>query len=161
MKPRVAVDSDRWTPRRRGGIFCSPACGGAKGFCTFAAYEKAMAGSLALVAELGPGWRAKVFENLGWHYCATSACGRITVHGDMKGFTAYLGPDSRSGGQWAESGKTAREAIDRTLAAARESLAWLMEPFEMEGGQVTAGMEGSALGEPVASFRLLNGGEGC
>lgn len=102
-----------------------------------------MADSLALIAELGTGWRANVWENLGWHYSATSPCGRITVHGNQDGFTAFLGPDSRACGQWAESAKSAKKAIVAVLGSARGSLVWLSAPFDLAEDLVSIGGEQS------------------
>ena len=64
--------SDRnWTPVRRGGIYCSPACGYG---CKHAAFLKAERDAKKLAAQLGPEWKPHVWENLGWHY-------RVTMNG--------------------------------------------------------------------------------
>jgi hypothetical protein len=93
------------------------------------------------VAELGTGWQPNVWENLGWHCSVTSPCGRVTVHIDREGFTAFLGPDSRSGGKWAESADTAREAIEKVFQTARENLAWLLAPFDLGTVQLSGSFE--------------------
>jgi len=55
-----------WIPRRRGDIYCSPACGGN---CTYADYLKATKAADRLCKRLkGVGWKPRVHENLGWHY---------------------------------------------------------------------------------------------
>lgn len=59
-----------WTPKlrpgKRGGqLYCAPACG--RG-CTFDEYIAVKNAARALVARLGKGWHAHVWENLGWHY---------------------------------------------------------------------------------------------
>lgn len=54
-----------WKPKRNGDVYCSPACGGK---CTWAAYQKAKRGAAALAKTMGPGWKPKVWENLGWHF---------------------------------------------------------------------------------------------
>ena len=61
---------DRWKPILRGDVYCSPACGSN---CKKIAYNQAVKDSEALVKRLkGNGWRAKVWENSGWHYKAIS-----------------------------------------------------------------------------------------
>lgn len=60
---------ENWTPRALpGGIYCSPACGGAKGFCKRADFDRATMDAGALAAQLGDGWEPRVWENLGWHW---------------------------------------------------------------------------------------------
>ncbi len=54
-----------WKPVRHGDTYCSPACGGG---CTYAEFEKATKKAAALAKRLGPNWKPKVWENLGWHY---------------------------------------------------------------------------------------------
>lgn len=54
-----------WTPRKRGKVFCSPACG--RG-CTLAEHAKATKAAARLVKRLGWDFQARVWENLGWHY---------------------------------------------------------------------------------------------
>lgn len=75
----MAKDTDdRWTPVRRGSIYCSPACGGS---CTLAAYQKACTDAVELVASIGGvGWKTNVWENLGWHWSVFSKTGHIVVH---------------------------------------------------------------------------------
>lgn len=43
-------------------------CGGAKGFCTRADFDRATKDAAALAARLGDGWTPCVWENLGWHW---------------------------------------------------------------------------------------------
>lgn len=61
-----------WVPRRRGEIYCSPACG--RG-CTWAEYQAALAEAekaVAVIKKRGRlslvGVKVDVFENLGWHW---------------------------------------------------------------------------------------------
>lgn len=82
-------------------------------------HDRAVALAELLARTLGPDWTSQVWENLGWHYAATSPCGRLTVHpGSGAGFTAFLGAPGGVGGRWAEYGKTPQKAIDNTVAAA-------------------------------------------
>jgi hypothetical protein len=54
-----------WKPVRKGKYYCAPACGRA---CTHAEYLKARHAARDLCKLLGPAWRPRVWENLGWHY---------------------------------------------------------------------------------------------
>lgn len=108
-----------WDPVRQGARFCAPACG--RG-CTHAEWRAATAAADKLCADLGAGWVPDVWENLGWHYSAISACGRWKVHGHSSGYTAFLGEAGCSGGRWAESGVTPQAAIRATWAAARQEI---------------------------------------
>lgn len=67
-------------------------------------------------------WRARVWENMGWHYAACSPL--IKVCEDQQHFTAYLGgaPGNLIGGTWAASGKTIRDAIVATIEEAYASI---------------------------------------
>jgi hypothetical protein len=70
-----------WTPVSRGGLYCSPACGAG---CTRKEYDRAVRDADRLVRRLrGSGWRAEVWENLGWHFRAVS--GTVQVTGDRRG----------------------------------------------------------------------------
>lgn len=90
-----------WKARRRGAIYCAPACGFG---CTVEDHERAVRAAEKLARRLGPSWKGEVWENLGWHYKAVSACGRIKVHHDVncpKLFTAFVGAKDSPGGRWA------------------------------------------------------------
>ena len=103
------AQSKAWTPVLDGGIFCSPACGGA---CTLAAHDIAQSRAKALAGRLGKGWEPKVWENLGWHFRAVDPSGTLKVHpsSGRQRWTAYLG-GSDAGGRWVESGTTPEAAI--------------------------------------------------
>lgn len=67
-----------WTPKRRGAIYCSSACGHG---CTWAAYIQAVQEASYLATVLnrkGAGWKPRVWENLGWYYEAYS--GNVHVY---------------------------------------------------------------------------------
>lgn len=108
-----------WDPVRDGDRFCAPACG--RG-CTYAEWRAATAAADKLCADLGAGWTPRVWDNLGWHYSATSACGRWKVTAYPGGFMAFLGEADSPGGRWAESGKTPRAAICATWAVAKRKI---------------------------------------
>jgi hypothetical protein len=119
-----------WRPVRRGRVYCSPGCGSE---CTRASFVACTRRAKALCARLGDGWTPNVSENMGWHYSAVSACGRVKVHanlrstyksldgGEVYSYTAFLGSPG-PGGKWAEHGRTPEEAIRATYAVARRDL---------------------------------------
>lgn len=118
----------RWKPVSRGKVFCSPACGYD---CTHAMHLDAHTNAKALVASLdktsGKGWKPHVWENLGWHYSAISACGRIKVHPyhgskPLTGCTAFLGQADRAGGTWATGGKTPASSVRNVIAMAKREM---------------------------------------
>lgn len=79
------MTAGRWTPvylppagERVEATYCSPGCGFQ---CKHSAYVEATLAAAELVLELGPGWAAQVWENLGWHWRAEA--GRVDgVTGD-------------------------------------------------------------------------------
>lgn len=98
-----------WKPRRRGRIYCAPACGGD---CTLAEHDKAQRTARRIARLLGKGWRVEVWENLGWHWRVTNgpvqlgACyakGRKTLYHAMVGSSPT---ESRGGAAyWTERGQ--------------------------------------------------------
>lgn len=86
-----------WTPRRRGPIYCAPACGGG---CTWAAYQNAVKRAREVVAMMKTGgWQDVVHENLGWHWRIVN--GPIQLHEDRDGkFWVMIGskPSDNAGG---------------------------------------------------------------
>lgn len=59
-------------PVKRGPYYCSPWCG-AK--CTIVAFDAAGIKAKALADRLGPEWKPRVWENMGWHYAAVTDSG--------------------------------------------------------------------------------------
>lgn len=112
-----------WKPRKRGAIYCSPACG-AK--CLKADYDRCVREADALAKLLGPGWVPRIWENLGWHY---------EVGKDVATVWPNLRHSSRRGGGWTimsytaslsilpewQTGKTATVALGRVLREAEVS----------------------------------------
>lgn len=90
----ITLTSDVWTAVRRGDIFCSPRCGCG---CTYAAFERAQREADGLAKLCGPGWRAVVWENSGWHYKVTM--GVCTIH-------TSLHPANTIAGTWVVAGYT-------------------------------------------------------
>jgi len=94
-----------WTPRRRGDIYCAPACGGG---CTHAAFLKAHADAKRLCKRLGPGWEADVYENLGWHYSVHK--GQCHVYRNGPG--RYWASLETKHGQFHHHARTPKKAVD-------------------------------------------------
>ncbi len=118
-----------WKPRCRGDIYCAPACGGG---CKRCDYELAVSQSRMLAACMGKGYKARVWENLGWWYSVKSACEKLEIHSEKDGkyFTAYLNTTPNNGGRWVCSAKTPQLAVKKVLAAARQELLALQETIE-------------------------------
>lgn len=83
--PGVALS---WRPERRGLIFCSSGCGHN---CTHAAYLTAKKESATVLKSLKTtGWKASVWENLGWHWQLQSKVCGLSLHKmDFKGKPVY------------------------------------------------------------------------
>lgn len=112
-------DTPDWKARRKGNIYCAPACGGN---CTWAAYQQAKRDSLELVRELGTGWTAHVWENLGWHWEVRDASNCLNVVVGRTGrFTAYLG-EGGGGSRWFDHGKSPQAAIRGVIRQAKREL---------------------------------------
>jgi hypothetical protein len=120
-----------WNARHLGDRYCSPACG--RG-CTWAEYQAARKAAAALVRQLGRGWRAKVWENLGWHYSAESVDGSMTVSsfGSKGGpFSAFFErkvvPFNFSRGNWVAAGATPHAAVEAVIQIAEAEIATIQE----------------------------------
>lgn len=118
-----------WKPVRRGLIYCSPACGGG---CTVAQHLRATLAADKLVRQLthgtGRGWKARVWENLGWHYAAER--GTLTVYPTSGVYYCLLSDCVGASGCgaliWTESAayyKDPVKAVRRQLRVARKALA--------------------------------------
>ena len=103
---------------RDGDTYCAPACGHG---CTVDEYFDAKRDGSNLARRLGEDWSYRVWENLGWHYHATSSCGRLKVSAwsNGEGFTAFLGePGQGLGGRWAKHAATPEQAVYDVVAEA-------------------------------------------
>lgn len=111
-----------WKPRLSGETYCAPACGYG---CTVKAHEIAQRRAVELCRALGDGWTPRVWENMGWHFSAVSACGRLKVHwnglADCR-YHAFLG-EGQTGGRWAEHGRTPQSAVRNVVKRGKEELA--------------------------------------
>lgn len=70
---------NRWTPKLKGLIFCSDACGCG---CTRASFDEATHKAQHLAHVLGHGWAPHVWENCGWHWEAINRNATVTKHSD-------------------------------------------------------------------------------
>jgi len=125
-----------WKPKRRGAIYCSPACGAN---CTWAEHQWAKREAKVLAKHLGKGWEPRVWENMRWFWKVVSPCDRIKVHPtydrradsaiDMLAslvpvsYLAFLGTPDSAGGKWSASGDTPGAAIRNVVAKAIADLA--------------------------------------
>lgn len=115
----MKVKDDGWTPRLRGNIYCSPRCGGARGYCTYEQYIKAVRAGRALAKRLGKGWRGEIHENLGWHFKAVHVKTGVMVHdhghGSHKSFWATT-PYNTAPQQFHHTDTTPAKAVRGMLA---------------------------------------------
>lgn len=135
---KVHVKADRglvWAPRRRGAIYCAPACGLG---CRHAWYAAAVRNAACLAKHLGHGWKPEVHENLGWFARAVDATGRWRIcvdlskhsHGRVIRYHAFLGDPGSLGGRWAAHGTTPEAAMRAVRRQARAELKHLQSIVE-------------------------------
>lgn len=125
----------RWTPVRRGKLYCSTACGGK---CLFTAFQHATEMAKKIRKRLGTGWTVEVWENLGWHWKVRSPAGRITVgqHPDGE-FVAYVSRESGGdGGNWMGVAMSPRAAVFKALTEVQRQANVLLEIIEDETGRI-------------------------
>lgn len=70
---------DGWTPQLLGDVFCSPLCGFK---CKKADFDRATEQANNLVGQLGTGWRARVWENCGWHFDVKKGDATVSLQRD-------------------------------------------------------------------------------
>ena len=51
-----------------------------------------------LKSKLGPGWKIRVWENFGWHVCASAANGHISVYDGGDGYSCLMSHDTKHAG---------------------------------------------------------------
>lgn len=120
MMPLAIKSEDQlspgWTPKRRGPrktVYCSQYCGFG---CTWKAYKDAKARGAVLATRLGKGWAVAVWENAGWHYCATDSTGflRVTEH-NKRSYAASVMCEVRASGTIHTAGQTPEQAVVAAL----------------------------------------------
>lgn len=70
---------DQWTPKLRGKIFCSPACGFG---CKKVDFDRATEQATSLANQLGGGWEPHVWENCGWYFEVQKRTATVSVERD-------------------------------------------------------------------------------
>ncbi|MCP4201831.1 MAG: hypothetical protein GY769_07855 [bacterium] len=115
-------------PRWRRTIYCSPACGFG---CTRVQYELAVSRGERLARSLGEDWKPRIWENVGWRYCARR--GGLEVHPAGSGYIAILGEPDSPGERWCEPGDTPENAIRKVVEVAKEEIAGLQAILEKAG----------------------------
>lgn len=105
---------DEWKAVRRGSIYCAPRCGGG---CTWEAHLAAKRAGAILARVLGKGWKARIWENLGWHYEAFHPVGiKVSEYFHGAKFLYYhASTDDRIMPQHRAEGSSAREAVANLL----------------------------------------------
>ncbi len=107
-----------WTPVRKGKTYCAPACG--RG-CTHKEYLEARAAAAKLCKLLGPAWKPRIWENLGWHYEVRLAT--MTVYTATPG---YYHAFYEAGQQFTATAGDPRVAVVEAYAQAQELVARTM-----------------------------------
>ncbi len=70
-----------WKPKRKGDKYCAPLCGYG---CKHAAYLDATKNARALAKRMGKGWKARVWENLDWHWEVRRGGAQLSTDNDGK-----------------------------------------------------------------------------
>lgn len=87
-----------WTPKRRGSIYCAPACG--RG-CTVKEHQEAKLRATKLKRfledSIGGKWRIRVWENLGWHSSVQQGTLSISISLHALGADSYMLMNSGDG----------------------------------------------------------------
>ena len=116
-----------WKARRRGLIYCAPACGYD---CTWAEYQECKRLAAALCKRLGQGWKPIIHENMGWFWRVQN--GIITIHpyghGRMITYSAWIETHGR---QWI--GKNCfipERAVDHVVALVKRDLSEIQRVLE-------------------------------
>lgn len=104
---------------------CAPWCGAG---CTETEWQTATSRAETLAAYLGHGWKAEVWENLGWHWKVVHVSGvEVYPHqhrGEVVSYWANLNTDKdiMKGRQFHASAKTAHDAVRSVTAQVRAEM---------------------------------------
>ncbi len=99
--------------------------------CTQKMYDEALWTAQHTAKRLGDGWKAEVFENMGWHSKVVSENGRVSVsppnaRAQSKHYTAYFD----KGQHYSASGATPTAAVGAVLAQVRVDAEDMMQALE-------------------------------
>jgi hypothetical protein len=94
------LETNGWTPilSADGVYYCSPRCGGGK-HCRKEDYDAATKAADELAARMGDGWKAYVWENLGWHYNVSKGSATVKpsiYRGHVDSYSAWIEPKIKS-----------------------------------------------------------------
>ena len=125
-----------WKARRKGNIYCAPACG--RG-CTRAEYRAAVNGAKKLCKRLGRGWRPRVNENLGWFFDAVHKSGLVTIHPHVmvnrrtgkKYIYSYWADFRFAGRQWHHTSKTPEHAFHTVIRQVKRYVEQVLIDIEL------------------------------
>lgn len=136
--PHPVSAGDRHTPKLDGDIYCSPACGGR---CKKADFDQASERARILVAQLGSGWVAHVWENSGWHFEVKKGIASISLDENGRYAGVFTFTMSETNRVWMqETGDDPRSVISALSAALEQRIALLsralltvsFDPLEIE-----------------------------
>jgi len=137
--PLPPATADRWTPILAGDIYCSLACGS---WCKLVEFEQGTASASALVAELGPGWKPRVWENGGWYFSAENGAATVDYSERGGNFTACIdaGVFNERHEQFRAEGSDPRAAMEAVLDQVKHKIASLkltavsaaLEPLQID-----------------------------
>lgn len=143
----LSKQSLRWTPVRSGATYCSPACGAR---CTLSEFQAATRAAEKLAASLGPRWKPRVWENLGWHYSAEldhrvgRAALTFEVHSGPN-FWANLHIGDR---QFHAHGKSARKAAERAICSLTNAMNTLLAATFQQHTVIAQNLTQKLIGAP-------------
>jgi len=125
----MSNDNRNWTPVLKGAIYCSPACGGK---CTKDKFDEATDRAKWLADKLGPGWKPRVHENLGWHWGVVKGDGLPGRHRSLLEVSERNGKYNvmlNTNPQFVRSGPDVNECIEDCLTALHKHIAELNQAF--------------------------------
>lgn len=110
----IAAKQLSWKAQKKGPIYCAPACGGG---CLRSEFEEATKKAEALAKRTGKHFRARVWENLGWHWSVVA--GNVTVRLERDGKSYSANHENR---YWVYA-KTPKKALEKLRAEIQKHIA--------------------------------------
>lgn len=118
-----------WEPKRRGDIYCAPACGAG---CTHQAYLQAVKDA-EVMASKAKGFSPLVTENMGWYARAEALKRHIIISGypgDYLVIASTRHPHAGNMTWGTATGKTPQKAVDTLKRKLRRHIAKLQKFLE-------------------------------